>query len=1261
MALFNSNNNGKDKKANQRKKAAPQPELVFSADGGGSSSNQYGTTVDVVADQFAYATDDEMVMADQTEYGYDDEDYAEQGENEYYDYDGDEEEQNLATPEETFDEVEAEYPEQYAEDGDYAEEYFDDDTEDYDTEEDADTELKDDGDEFNDIVENGYTTIPQAAANQALNNNIKATNNNNNHRKSSSAMTDLLYAALAEEGLQYSTTSTTTATNKKGKATNSTNNSNGEPNSNKEKVSLSLHQLFGIQQIKGTCFATDAKHVATIGKLRGIETRLMNASEKAATVTAIKRLLESQSTPQQLAARLRPHSSANYINFLRKQLDQERRPEMRQQYHLQINHFQKHDREKLLIDRFYYYVSTAAKDEIQALGEDASKAKFSLQFVLETVANTLHLPRALRRRLIRDYAGNEEDSAAKATSDPATDFATNLISNAIKDTLQTRTASFGNALESSTKMGYQPIRDEIQLAEILGECFASPYARSYRRSVANNNNNNRDGDGGNSSNNKVESKLTAAATLDTIRRLLYSAGSYEEHSDYIKLGDEYIASFFIADYPTAIAFGAMREFLILKDVKLDYALHIEPLDNLDADDKLRNNTELMVAANQVEQGGESDPTRQHRIRSARELRDGLAKGNLRIFMVGMRFAVRANSLEKLKADTQLLTQILKYRHFTLVLARYNQLAAFLSAQPLGRDYLGEDKLIRERVVRNMRAEAIAALWPNVIQDAYEPDRIDGIPIGINREEGRIVTFQRWGKVNANSTRVGTSGSGKSVGAEREVILELLHDRGVRCFLLDPQGVMSPLIKLMGGVEVDMGTRKGKRLNPMDRYIIGGDPEPIGERIVFLTKFLQLLNKGVEIFDDVGLSRAIQDCYNHFEQGTSALPAIGKTLEALAGNSLNPDEVLPKLLDIYRVIRETYGLINCGLVAGTFEEPDTGFVPGGFALPHNHSISRKAVATSPFRPVTVFSADANCYYYAGGRYTNEPLPKDAFAKSASGIGPARVWYPHPKWWRKVQAHFESLVLASGIFAKVDPALLPQLIETCFVELKCGMPILSDFVPFLCKQGLYDLAAKLEIYTDPNLHGQLFNGYTDIVLNNRLVGFNLFELKDDHLKTVRVFQLIEYIWGLVQVKPARRTILEADEMGVIFKNNPEIGKWVSDIFMRGRALGMSTDAIVQNILSLIGSEWGLECIENASRHVLMKMEEVASPRVQQQFKLTGSQVTYLTNANPGQSLQKVGDIWCDMEYLMPQELLDVLDTRPAKNNEAAESNEAATVAS
>ena len=634
-----------------------------------------------------------------------------------------------------------------------------------------------------------------------------------------------------------------------------------------------------------------------------------------------------------------------------------------------------------------------------------------------------------------------------------------------------------------------------------------------------------------------------------------------------------------------------------------------------------------VKANDASVG---DVRRNDRIEGLHELRRVLARGDARLFNVGIRLAVRADSKERLFADLRRVAQRLAELGFKAATPLRNQRRAFFSSLPFGIDLLAKERFISDRLTHpNFSGENLACLLPNLIINAT---MVRGIPLGVEKASGGLFTFNRWAKeqIAPHSVVCAFTGGGKTNSQAKEIVQELLRDPTLETYMIDPQGQVSlRLAKMVGGTVVDLGPDGKACLNPLDRFSRAGREEKLAKKLEYLIPLLELMMRAeLTATERSALGRAMKRLYRHFEEGESWLGVLAANFSFLPlYSNLKPylqdwtDEggqrqegVMGRLARICAELREKHHIPSCGLVRGV-------------------QVNGKLK-----RPICKLSG--NRWYYAGEGETDQPL--EELPPNPLGPVPAGAWYPEDEWFQNLQRDFERQVEEAGLFDALDDIAAQSACRDAFSELCLGMPILSDLLPTLVAEGLANLANNLDQYVDPELLGPLFNGYTNVNFEeSRFVAFNCLGLDEEVLKTTRIFQIISYLWGIARAIRKRR-LLVADEFQLMMETFGSVGQFIKLLFMRGRAFGFAITAIVQNISAFLDNADGRVCLELASRIILMKQQRGAEHRLRSHFGLTEGQVEVLLNAMPGECLVLTNKSWIHIRYLIPPERLKAFET-------------------
>ncbi|MBN9392138.1 MAG: hypothetical protein J0I20_29135 [Chloroflexi bacterium] len=975
-----------------------------------------------------------------------------------------------------------------------------------------------------------------------------------------------------------------------------------------ENELLTTPDVLPIKGIGRGCLALAGGGFSVVGKLEGQDIKLMSFHEKGGIVRRFGQIFNSMNGPFAFYCVSKPRDMRSYLAELDRKRAAELNPHRRQQYWVESNFISKLSEGNSLTQRDFYFSVNATAHDLKSSADMGEEDDDKPRGLFQTFTSRL------KEVLGQDQSqpNLKEASGVKRASRSGDERVPAHLSDAILFKGQSMADQFNNNGMPARLLGSEDLI--YTLGGILGSATTS---------------------------------ITGRASSPLFR---IGGFALEERPDYLKLTDttsftsSFVGSLYVTDFPKHLRLGALFEIIRFKDIQMFMALQVKPLANQQAENKLKNRQQILWAVAATDNSSAGDMSRSYKIESIKDLRNVLARGDARLFSAGIRISVRANTLKKMQSDLRRVAQRLTEMGYPVATAIRNQRRAFFSALPIGLDLLGQEKFMADRTLHpNMTGENLACLMPNCIVDASQ---YGGIILGVNKADGSLVTFNRWLQINPHTIIIATTGSGKTVAMLIEMLREMLKDPALQAFYIDPQGVLSNFARLVNGTVLDLGPKGNAIINPLDRFVLNGHPEEIGERLNFLFALVELMTRAeLSATERSTITRAGKRLYHHFEEGESMLRLLELTfmnnslyapLRPFLRSYLDPQTgerkpgVMVQLKAIYDRLREKYKIPSTGLVHGQ-------------GLGKNYK-----------RPICTLGSD-NRWYYAGAGETSEPFvePESLKARKAHDPIPAAVWYPDPTWFKELAEDFSNLVQDEGVFDSLDLMALSSAIRDSFVELKMGMPILSDLMPFLAAEGAVNLVNNLEQYVDPEVFGKMFNGYTNVALDRRFISFNVRDLGEELLRPIRIFQAINFTWGMVRAVNRPRMFV-ADEFGILVQNFHEVGDYMKNLFMRGRHFNLSMTVIVQNVTSLLDYQAALQCVENADRVILMRQQKSAIHRLKAHYDLTDGQVHTLLGAEPGEALERVDNRWIHVKYSIDPQHLKAFDTRPQQTREVQDSS-------
>ncbi|GAB3848631.1 hypothetical protein GCM10027610_070510 [Dactylosporangium cerinum] len=326
---------------------------------------------------------------------------------------------------------------------------------------------------------------------------------------------------------------------------------------------------------------------------------------------------------------------------------------------------------------------------------------------------------------------------------------------------------------------------------------------------------------------------------------------------HLRVGDGYAATLIVTGYPAEVG-AAWLDPLLAWPGRLDVVVHVDPMTMPVAAARLRRQRARLESNRRTDTGNGrlTDPVTDAAADDAADLADRVARGQARLFRVGLYLCVHAATLPQLQEAVADVRATAASVLLDTQPATWRQLQGWLSTLPLAVDGLG--------MRRVMDTDAVAAAFPLASADLPatlpgEPGPDGGMLYGLNRDSAGVVWWDRWAQQNANSVVLARSGAGKSYFVKLEVLRSLAD--GVHCAVIDPDNEYLRLADAVGGVSIALGAG-GVRVNPLD--IPPGDRRAHARthRAMFLHTLIAVLLGGAPPpSEQVALDRAIIDAYD----------------------------------------------------------------------------------------------------------------------------------------------------------------------------------------------------------------------------------------------------------------------------------------------------------------------------------------------------------------------------------------------------------------
>lgn len=324
------------------------------------------------------------------------------------------------------------------------------------------------------------------------------------------------------------------------------------------------------------------------------------------------------------------------------------------------------------------------------------------------------------------------------------------------------------------------------------------------------------------------------------------ADAMEVQPRRLGVGSGWRTSLAVTGYPRQVRLGWLEP-LVTHPGPTDVALHIEPVPVAVAVERLRRQLARLESTRRLDagKGRLPDPDIDVSVEDARDLADALARGEGRLFSVGLYATVRGADHDDLDREASRLRAVLRSLLLDPVPTTFRALPGWLTTLPIGLDLL--------RLRRTMDTDALAAAFPFA---SAELSDAAGVLYGVNARSRGLVFWDRWNQDNFNSVILARSGAGKSYLAKLELLRSLYA--GVEAVVVDPEDEFGRLADAVGGVCLHLGA-PGVTLNPLD---LGDEDDALTRRSLFVQTLVAVLLQGEPSpLARAALDRAVIAAYN----------------------------------------------------------------------------------------------------------------------------------------------------------------------------------------------------------------------------------------------------------------------------------------------------------------------------------------------------------------------------------------------------------------
>jgi len=397
---------------------------------------------------------------------------------------------------------------------------------------------------------------------------------------------------------------------------------------------------------------------------------------------------------------------------------------------------------------------------------------------------------------------------------------------------------------------------------------------------------------------------------------IIAPGAIEVDFDYLKIGNKYFRTLFVAGYPRFVNANWLGP-LVNFDHSLDVSMFIYPIEAKGVLDDLRRKIGEMEAEIQIdlERGKIINASTQAKLEDAKKLQEQLVKGSERFFQFALYITIPADNVEELNHTTKQVSSMLGSLMIIAKNASLQMDEAFKATIPTCVD--------RMMITRNMDTTSLATTFPFT---SSELTANEGILYGINEHNESLVIFDRFTLENANSCVFAKAGAGKSYTVKLEVLRSLMF--GTDIIIIDPENEYEALCKTVGGTYITFGFNSVSKINPFDLSAVYEEGEnELNQKLLSLHSLFKVIMGQLNPTEEAILDRALILTYKM--KGITTDPATQKNEPPLMEDLY---KALQGMEDVQaRVLADRIEKFVKGSFAGVFDQPSNVDIKNPFTV------------------------------------------------------------------------------------------------------------------------------------------------------------------------------------------------------------------------------------------------------------------------------------------------------------------------------------------
>ena len=280
-------------------------------------------------------------------------------------------------------------------------------------------------------------------------------------------------------------------------------------------------------------------------------------------------------------------------------------------------------------------------------------------------------------------------------------------------------------------------------------------------------------------------------------------------------------------------------------------------------------------------------------KDAAELLADLQSRNERMFLLTFTVVNLAPTRQRLENDVFTVGGIAQKYNCALRRLDWQQEQGFVSSLALGYNEV--------EIQRGMTTSSTAIFIPFMTRELRMAGQ--ALYYGMNALSHNVIMADRKKLKSANGMYLGSTGSGKSFAAKRELLNVFLTIPQDRIIVVDPMGEYSPLIKRLGGQVIEIAPDSPHHINPMDIDLSFDEENPMALKADFILSLMELIvggKDGLQPVERTVIDRCVRQMYREHLQDpeTSKMPTLQTLYDLLCSQPEGEAVRLATALEIY---------------------------------------------------------------------------------------------------------------------------------------------------------------------------------------------------------------------------------------------------------------------------------------------------------------------------------------------------------------------------